>query len=408
MEWSLLTYCFSLMLMITLAPFRFRWPSSVDCMWEGPWFDIVTNVLLFLPLGFLFWLTRKPPKGSGAMHVFLLGFFVSTSIEITQLFLPGRYASVSDVLANAVGAWLGARLCDQAQHRLNRQWIGRLGLELPLMNIVYLLIPLIWLDGLAAGDDRSRSFLAWILGLCGSVVIAGVYRYGIKERRILKLWGLGVVAVCWFLASSLPAFIVSASIPLYGSGLVGVAVCGLVVLPIFKSSAQRRFEIPVLKRVWPLYAAYLLMLLLWPIPSHFTDWRGAWGFAELKDDPSIISMLRLIEDFAAFTLLGYMVAESHGRREISQTTSIIWSCSWCGLAAGLLQLGRGFHPGHVASFGASLLMFTGSAFGASIYWRQLVSIQRILSRAQHETPGATTPLDAMPAAYQVHQESVSR
>jgi hypothetical protein len=119
-----------------------------------------------------------------------------------------------------------------------------------------------------------------------------------------------------------------------------------------------------------------LLLFLWPIPSHLADWHGEWrlfgyGF-------SLSSLLRLIEEFAAFTLLGYMVAESHGRREINQTRSIVKSCAWCGLAAALLQVMLGFHPRHFASLPVGLLMFTGSAFGALIYCRQLSMIRRVL------------------------------
>ncbi|MCI0623867.1 MAG: VanZ family protein [Acidobacteria bacterium] len=378
--WGLLSYFCSITLLITLTPFRFHWPASIPFLWAGGWFDAVCNVLLFLPLGFFYRLTRKTPQGAGSMQVFGLGLCLSATIEITQLFLPGRYASPTDVLTNGFGGWLGSWLCDRAQRLLNRQWMGRLALELPLMNIVYLLVPLIWLNGLAAGGDWSRSRLAWLLGLCGSVVLAGVYQNGMKPAGRLQPGVLALVAAGWFLLSSVPAFLESASTPLYGSGLAGLSVCLLVALPAFSHSSQRRFEIPVLKRVWPLYAAYLLLLSLWPVPSNYLAWRGAWGLVELADEPGVIPILRLTEHFAAFTLLGYMVAESHGRREVSQTTSIVWSCFWCGLAAALLEAGRGFHPSHAASLAQGLLSFTGSVYGAVIYWLQLSSVRRLLGR----------------------------
>jgi hypothetical protein len=230
--------------------------------------------------------------------------------------------------------------------------------------------------------------MAWILGLCGSIVIAGVYRNGIKEPRELKPGILVLIAMGWFFASSLPTLLVSDSITFYGTGLVGLTVCGLVFLPAGARPIQRRFELPVLKRVWPLYTTYLLLLFLWPIPSYLADWRGGWrvfdhGF-------SVSSILRLIEEFAAFTLLGYMVAESHGRREINRTRAIVKSCAWCGLAASLLQVLLGFHPRHFASLTVGLLMFTGSAFGVLIYRRQLSMIRRVLrnrsSSALAESP----------------------
>jgi glycopeptide antibiotics resistance protein len=378
LEWSLLAYSSIVTFLITFAPFRFRWPSSIQYIWVGPWFDVVANVLLFVPLGFLYWLSRKPVAGTGGSHVFWLAFAISSGIELSQIFQPGRYASPSDVLANASGAWFGALLCRRSVGLLNRQWIGRLGLDLPLMNVVYLLVPLIWLDGLAAGDDPSRSYLTWVLGVSGSVVIAGVYRYGLKQPKILTPTTVGCVAAGWFFAASLPTFLNLGSWPLLGCAVVGLAVWFLVAAPVFGKSNQRRFEHRVLKRVFPVYAVYLLLLLVWPIPASLAEWRGYWGMAELPDDPPIVAALQLLEFFTAFTLLGYMVAESHGRRYLSQARSMVWTCCWCGLAAIVLQVGRGFHPTHSASVAGGGLMLIASFYGAWIYWRQLSWIRRYL------------------------------
>src|SRR5690349_5584928 len=129
LEWSLLAYLTSITLLITLVPFRFRWPTSIHILWFAPWFDVITNVLLFLPLGFLYRLTRRRGRSPGGLHVFLLAIGFSSAIEIAQLFLEGRYTSFSDVVANSLGAWLGAMLCERAQRYLSPQWLGRLGLE---------------------------------------------------------------------------------------------------------------------------------------------------------------------------------------------------------------------------------------------------------------------------------------
>jgi len=86
-----------------------------------------------------------------------------------------------------------------------------------------------------------------------------------------------------------------------------------------------------------------------------------------------------------FALLGYMTAESTGRREVSQNVRWWWSCSWCGLAAATLEVGRGFHPYHIASLAQGLLTLTGG--GAIIYWLQLASIQRLLRRHAQIRPG---------------------
>src|SRR5262249_51445401 len=87
-----------------------------------------------------------------------------------------------------------------------------------------------------------------------------------------------------------------------------------------------------------------------------------------------------MEEVAAFTLLGYMVAESHGRRAVSQGRAIARAGLWCGLAVTVLETARGFHPAHIASFFAGLLSLAGSLYGTQIYRRQLASIQRLLPR----------------------------
>jgi VanZ family protein len=393
LEWSLFAYSSIITLLITLTPFRFRWPTTFQYILVGPWFDIFANVLLFVPPGFLYWLARRP-EGNRSAHVFWLGFAISACIEVTQIFEPGRYASPSDVVSNAFGAWLGAWLCKRALRLLSRQWIGRLGLDLPLMNIVYLLIPLIWIDGLASGSDHRRSYLTWILGACGCVVIAGVYRYGLKPKT-LKLKMLGIVAAGWFLAGSSPTFLNLGLMPLVGCVLFATLVCVLAVLPVYGRSTERRFELRVLSRVLPVYAIYLVLAFLWPIPSAWSHWRGGLGFLELSDDPPITAVLQLLEHFTAFTLLGYMVAESHGRREISQRRSMIRTCLWCGASGILLQVVRGFHPVYVSSVAAGGLMLIGSGCGAWIYWRQLSKIQALL-RLRDEN-GAIEPQNVVPA-----------
>lgn len=128
----------------------------------------------------------------------------------------------------------------------------------------------------------------------------------------------------------------------------------------------------------------LLLLFLWPIPARYVAWRGSLELLELADEPGIIPILRFIERFAGFTLLGYMTAESTGRREVSQTRSLWWSCFWCSLAAATLEVGRGFLPYHTASLAQGLLTLTGGVYGAIIYWLQLKGIQRLLGhRSAH-------------------------
>ena len=67
--------------------------------------DAILNVALFLPLGFL--LAGRP----GALpRAAVAGFGLSLAIELAQIFIPGRYAAVGDVLWNGLGAVAGVGL----------------------------------------------------------------------------------------------------------------------------------------------------------------------------------------------------------------------------------------------------------------------------------------------------------
>ncbi len=153
--WALFSYVLLVTLVITLFPFRFQWPERIHFLWFGGWSDTLLNVLFFLPLGFLYKLIR--PEDS-IRRILGLGLGLSCAIEVAQIFLAERFPSPMDVLTNGMGAWLGALLVESVQRQLSNRWISSLALELPLMNVVYLLIPLIWLNGLAAEKD---SFPPW-------------------------------------------------------------------------------------------------------------------------------------------------------------------------------------------------------------------------------------------------------
>jgi glycopeptide antibiotics resistance protein len=72
--------------------------------------DIFENILLFLPFGFTLTghLGRKQLRPSAALlAVLLLSGSISYSIEVLQLFMPERFASLIDVVSNVAGGGLG-------------------------------------------------------------------------------------------------------------------------------------------------------------------------------------------------------------------------------------------------------------------------------------------------------------
>jgi glycopeptide antibiotics resistance protein len=382
--WALFSYVLLVTLVITLFPFRFQWPERIHFLWFGGWSDTLLNVLFFIPLGFLYKLIR--PEDSTA-RIVGLGLGLSCAIEVAQISLVERFPSPMDVLTNGAGAWLGVLLLGGIQKQLSERWFGSLALELPLMNVVYLLVPLIWLNGLAAGIDSFHHSLAMFPALCGCLIISAVYRYLQESSGAWRSNWVVLSATGWFLIGTLPRISESPTTVIFGITLVALATRVLTIFPWFGTSDQRRFEIPVLKRVWPIFAIYLILLSLSPLPSSYRHWSGTWGLYHPSVGQSIVPVWRLTEYLAAFTLLGYLVAESHGRRNISQAKSILWSCFWCGLAAALLEAFRGVHPQYAASFLEALFAFTGSLYGSLIYWLQLHTVQRILG---HRSTGGSS------------------
>ncbi len=68
--------------------------------------DVILNVILFVPLGIGLALAGLRPRGAA-----IAGGLTSAVIELAQLWvIPGRYASVHDVITNSSGAALGALL----------------------------------------------------------------------------------------------------------------------------------------------------------------------------------------------------------------------------------------------------------------------------------------------------------
>lgn len=84
--------------------------------------DVVVNILGFLPFGIFFaaWLGKDKglPRKSNVFFVAALGGGISLAIELTQVYLPDRTSSLTDVICNIFGAILGAFLSRWIFHLL--------------------------------------------------------------------------------------------------------------------------------------------------------------------------------------------------------------------------------------------------------------------------------------------------
>lgn len=73
--------------------------------------DALANLLLYIPLGLLLVvMKREGPRGGRVVMAVVLGFLLSLSVEVTQLWLPPRTTSLSDLVLNTAGSLVGAVL----------------------------------------------------------------------------------------------------------------------------------------------------------------------------------------------------------------------------------------------------------------------------------------------------------
>ena len=90
--------------------------------------NILGNILLFFPLGFI--LTLKFKGINKLLSVGLLGLITSLIIEVIQLNIPNRAFDVDDIILNTLGTILGFLMCkiirieslfslNQAQKQIN-------------------------------------------------------------------------------------------------------------------------------------------------------------------------------------------------------------------------------------------------------------------------------------------------
>jgi VanZ family protein len=188
--------------------------------------------------------------------------------------------------------------------------------------------------------------------------------------------------VGWSVIGSLWAFMEEPNIALLTLALtVGTAML-LYFVPVLVRSRDRRFEIPTLLRIGPFFLAYLTLLAIWPLPKTWPDakWTGAWGLSEIKDGPGLIAVLQLLEYVLTFTMFGYILGQLRGRARESKLRSLLVVMIICAAVSGALEVMRGYHPGHSASFLQFALCVAAGTYGGYLYQAQLATIRLILAR----------------------------
>ena len=221
--------------------------------------DLITNVLAYLPLGYLLSAWLRLHIGRWQTVVAAVGFsaLFSLCMELAQTLLPGRIASTQDIATNVAGALLGVLLYRLLQ---NHKWPGH---ALPSLrehwfipgawgNLGLLLLALWGLSqlslevpSLVAGNLKTQFVPFWELPGNGyqyrplhtiiftlEIALASLFIGGLLRRKVHTAWvwiGIfGFVLACKLLAAAL--LLKGAILPRLfsaevASGLFGAAAC---------------------------------------------------------------------------------------------------------------------------------------------------------------------------------------
>ena len=130
--------------------------------------------------------------------------------------------------------------------------------------------------------------------------------------------------MAWFVFCTLPVLIhFPLKIVFFGIAIVfGVQI--LVRLTGEGKAREKRFEIPTLKKLLPIYIIYLLLLAVWPTTIAAGEWQHNIIFEQLAFQERIVVTFRFVEFIAAFTLLGYIITEMSGRKNESLEKTLDW------------------------------------------------------------------------------------
>ena len=375
---------------ITLAPFRFALAPVNGLTSIFGMRDALLNVVLFLPLGFVFQLSRPRREEPRWLTAFGAGLVLSGLIETAQVFAPGRYPSVSDLGTNALGAALGAWMGALAVQRTDESRTFRaFALDLPLVGLTYLLLPVLWLTGLSAAEGATWAVLlplisaAWIMGSVHASYGSPVPTEAERDR-VLRLWS---GAALFILVGVVPAALADLRLMLAGAFLFAAFITLRLVAPAAwtigrmpDGSVSRRFEGPTLRVALAPLICFVVVLSLSPVVGPFDGWQGTWALTRGRDVPTDAALYRAMAVLAAYTAIGYGIAATNGRRVESLRGLAQRAFGWSLLLAAPVEWFRGWGESTAAS--ATMLAMTSIAavIGAGIYQLQLRHIQTLLGR----------------------------
>jgi hypothetical protein len=376
---ALLSYLVVLIAALSLMPFEFALPERMAFRLAVAPLSVLATVAMFVPYGFLTRRARTGRRGQHVLAISLSAALLSLALEMAQFFSPAADPSPWHLLAAIAGAAGGAILCerlhDDAHSSTNA--LNALLLQLPLMGLVYLLLPLLWASGSAAVGDPRRLALTLCIGLAGASILGSIAR-AIRGYTPERAWWLvPAVAAAWISLGLIPSAVVDWRLSL--ACIVTVTAFaswrGRWSAPPF---VERRYEVPALLAASPFMVLYLIGVGVWPGHSFRTIPLVHLGMP--TSEAGMAMALPLLEMGIAATVLGYVVAEFHGRAESSYrkvgSQVLFWVC--------LIMIGTEGLRSYFGFEGASLLravLSTGAAmYGAGLYHLQRAHVKVVARR----------------------------
>jgi glycopeptide antibiotics resistance protein len=386
---AVLGYLALMIAIITLAPFRFA-ASPVRgfvTMWGLR--DAVLNVVLFLPLGFVLQLGR--PRGSPFAwgRALALGATFSGLIEVAQLFLPERFPSLADLATNALGAVLGALLAARATRRLDAAGTVRaFALDLPLVGLLYLFVPVLWLGGLSF-DGRELLLLLLPVVSAGWIIasVHAAYSGSAHTARIRPLLQPALGGALFVAIGFLPAMPVAPMLAPAAAAVLALAVLARLRAPdsltherTASGGRSRRFEAPTLRAAMMPLLALIVGHALWPLDAPRAAWHGTLALLPFGVEPDDRGVFRIMAQVSAFAALGYAVAEQAGRTRTSLGALAPRVLLASALLAVPLEVARGLRAETASRALVAGFSIAAALFGAWLFVLQLANVRALLGR----------------------------
>lgn len=394
----------------TRDPFAFLFHGwSLLYWWSATYVspgDLVTNVLVYVPLGLLVhrFLLTKARGGVAAVFAIAAAFSLSFSMELLQAYLPTRTQSEFDLLTNTLGGALGViaarlpgrrgRVVDMLRQARSNWFVpGRLanlGLFALAAWLLSRLMPLVTsleigkfqaaVAPLASAIADPRSFNGW-QALAETLYWAGI---GLVAKSLVRPTKPAFAAVAIVSISLLIAQIPILGRQLMPEVLVGCGVGLLLARLLANTHANTLAKL-----------AFLLVFAGFCVAENVASNLGMlhpfnWIPFSTKLDNIVGGIGSLLEMIGLSAVLAWCArsgADRHTARRVGWSAGLLVT-----VGAFALEFGQRYVPGRIGDITVPLLM----AFTWILAWR---SVERYDVTESPQAPGATPAAERSAAAW---------